>query len=202
MSTSEPGQAPRGGVHRSESQSRSVLLPILGVLAVLAALGLAGYMLVTNVGDGDDPVVAGSDSTPTQTPTSTAKPTKSATASAEPTKDPSKDPTNKATKKTKKPTKTPTAQPVPAIGVFVFNQTTITGLAAQYAAQLQSSGWNVAGVSNWRGSVPEDTVYYYPGDQAAAQQLAADANISRVWPASSPMHGNSLTLILANTDRS
>lgn len=201
MSTPEPGQAPRGGAHRAQSpsQSRSLLLPLLGVLAVLAALGLAAYMLMTNgADDGAGEPGAGVSPSTTTSASKTAEPSKSASPSGEPTKSKTNKPTSQGTKKQ---SKTPVAQPVPQIPVYVFNQTTITGLAGQFGSQLESQGWNVVGVANWRGFVPEDTVYYYSGDQAAAQQLADDAGIARVWPATAPMRGDALTLILATTDR-
>jgi hypothetical protein len=94
------------------------------------------------------------------------------------------------------------AQPVPQIPVYVFNQTSITGLAAETATGLESAGWNVVGVDNWIGRVPTDTVYYYPGDRAAAERLSKDfPDIGRVWPASAPMPAGALTVILADTAR-
>ena len=91
---------------------------------------------------------------------------------------------------------------MPQTPVYVFNQTGITGLAAQMASEFGAAGWNVVGVDNWIGSVPEDTVYYYPGDKDEAQRLSKDfPDIARVWPASSPMPGNGITVILATTNR-
>jgi hypothetical protein len=91
---------------------------------------------------------------------------------------------------------------VPQIPVYVFNQTSITGLAAETANGLESAGWNVVGVDNWIGRVPTDTVYYYPGDRAAAERLSKDfPDIGRVWPASAPMPAGALTVILADTAR-
>jgi hypothetical protein len=83
--------------------------------------------------------------------------------------------------------------------VYVFNQTTVTGLAASFAAVLRDDGWNVAGVANWRGFVPSNTVYYWPGDKAAADRLSSDyGEIGRVWPATAPMPTGSLVVILAS----
>jgi hypothetical protein len=92
--------------------------------------------------------------------------------------------------------------PVPQVPVYVFNQTPITGLAAETGANLEASGWNIVGVDNWVGTVPEDTVYFYPGDRAAAERLSRDfPDIARVWPASAPMPEGALTVILADTER-
>ena len=95
-----------------------------------------------------------------------------------------------------------TAQPVPQIPVYVFNQTSISGLAAETASSFESSGWNVVGVDNWVGNVPTDTVYFYPGDREAAERLSKDfPDIGRVWPASAPMPAGALTVILADAAR-
>ena len=211
MSTpQQPGTPRPRGAHRAESQpSRSLLLPLLGVLAVLAALGLAGYMLLTS-GDGDEDPTTNPRPTLTETVDETVEPTDE--PSKEPTKEPSKEPTkdnnggntggtnggsNGGGGNQKEP-----GAPIPQIPVYVFNQTPVTGLAAQTASSFESAGWNVAGVDNWIGTVPEDTVYYYPGDIDAAERLSADfPDISRVWPASSPMPGGGLTVILADTER-
>ena len=183
---------------------------MLSVLVVLGALGLAAYMLLTT-GDGTEQTDAPAPVTqPTPTPTDTA--------SSEPTKDDG----DKDTKDDKddgdkndgdkqgdtkndgdKDTKNDgDAQPVPQIPVYVFNQTTITGLAAETATSFESAGWNVVGVDNWIGRVPSDTVYFYPGDRAAAERLSKDfPEFSRVWPASAPMPAGALTVILADPAR-
>ncbi len=86
--------------------------------------------------------------------------------------------------------------------MYVFNQTSISGLAAETANAFESAGWNVVGVDNWVGSVPTDTVYFYPGDREAAERLAKDfPDVGRVWPASAPMPAGALTVILADTAR-
>ena len=90
---------------------------------------------------------------------------------------------------------------MPQIPVYVFNQTSISGLAAETASSLESAGWNIVGVDNWVGSVPTDTVYFYPGDRKAAERLSDDFSIERVWPASAPMPAGALTVILADTAR-
>jgi hypothetical protein len=215
---STPGAPPPRGSHRAaaagggaEAAGSPLLLPVLSVLVVLAALGLAAYMLLT-AGDGTEQTDAPAPVTqPTPTPTDTA--------SSEPTKDDSdqdgdkqdgdKDTKNDGDKSDKNDgdkkgdTKNDSdAKPVPEIPVYVFNQTTITGLAAETATSFESAGWNVVGVDNWIGRVPSDTVYFYPGDRAAAERLSKDfPEFSRVWPASAPMPSGALTVILADTAR-
>jgi hypothetical protein len=193
---STPGQPseprPRGS-HRAAPKPRSVVVPVVLALAVVAAIGLAAWMLLSS--DGDDTA------TPTTTPTATPS---GSLPTAKPTKEPTKSPTKEPTKQpTKSPTTTgtgePKPEPVPAVGVYVFNQTTVTGLAASFARVLEDEGWQVLGVDNWIGYVPENTVYYWPGDQAAAQRLSQDfPEVGRVWPASSPMPRDGLVVILAS----
>lgn len=208
MSTPESPQPRSGGAHRAAPApepmaSTPLLLPLLSVVAVLAAMGLAAWMLMT----------AGNDETDTSSPTGAAsQPTQPATTppTDEPSDDPSSEPSTEPTKdgdkkdddkKNDGSKNDETAQPVPQIAVYVFNQTPISGLAGQTGDKLESLGWDVVGVDNWIGNVPDDTVYFYSGDRAAADRLAKAAGISRVWPASAPMPPNALTLILADADR-
>jgi hypothetical protein len=161
-------------------------------VAVVAAIGLAAWMLLAPSGD-DAAFPTGPPTPATSTSTSpSASPSKSPKPSASPSKSPTK--TTKPS-----PTKTTTDRPVPSVPVYVFNQTTVTGLAASFGRVLESDGWNVAGVGNWRGFVPSNTVYYWPGDKPAAQRLSSDyGEIGRVWPASSPMPRDGLSVILAS----
>ncbi len=223
-----PPPRPRGS-HRAAAESGApaaasgspLLLPVLSVLVVLGAIGLAAWMLLTS---GDSPEQA--DPTPKVTGP-TVQP--SGTASAEPTKDGGQgdgqnngggnnnnnggtqnnnqggtknNNQNGGDKGGSNKNDNQNAQPVPQIPVYVFNQTSISGLAAQTANALESAGWNVVGVDNWVGNVPADTVYFYPGDRAAADRLSNDfPDIERVWPASAPMPAGALTVILADTAR-
>jgi LytR cell envelope-related transcriptional attenuator len=160
------------------------------VLAVVAAAGLATWMLFRSTGSD----TAGPTPTPTATTATSGSPSPSPTGTKEPSKRPSASPSPTRTR-----TDRPTQQPVPDVGVYVFNQTSVTGLAATFAASLEAEGWRVLGVDNWRGYVPENTVYYWPGDKAAAERLSDDfADIGRVWPATSPMPRDGLVVILAS----
>lgn len=209
MSTPESPQPRSGGAHRASpagapaTSASPLLLPLLSVVAVLAAMGLAAWMLMT----------AGDDATDTAPPTgAVSQPTGPASTQPTPSEEPSDQPSDEPTKDDgkkddgkkddgKKDDDEPSAQPVPQIAVYVFNQTTVSGLAAQTADRLEVLGWDVVGVDNWVGIVPEDTVYFYPGDRPAAEQLAKAARVDRVWPASAPMPAGALTLILADPDR-
>lgn len=213
---STPGSPPPGprGSHRAAPASGGaapaspLLLPVLSVLVVLGAIGLAAWMLLT-AGDGEEETDPPAVTQPTSQP--------SDTASSEPTdddkqnddkqndtkkNDDKKNDTKKDDKKDDEKKTDNVAQAVPQVPVYVFNQTTISGLAAETASSLGSAGWNVVGVDNWVGNVPSDTVYYYPGDRAAADRLSKDfPDIERVWPASAPMPAGALTVILADTAR-
>lgn len=182
---------------------------------MLGAIGLAAWMLLTadNGDEQDDAPPAATQTTPTPEP--------SDSASAEPTGDDKDDKNGQGDKddddkndkngqgdKNDKDDEDGSkkdddkALPVPQIPVYVFNQTPITGLAAETASSLEAAGWNVVGVDNWIGRVPSDTVYFYPGDRAAAERLSKDfPDIGRVWPASAPMPAGALTVILADTER-
>ena len=60
--------------------------------------------------------------------------------------------------------------------VRVYNNSTITGLAAHAAADFRADGWQVEQVSNYpSGLIPTSTVYFRPGtsEQSAASTLAS-----------------------------
>jgi LytR cell envelope-related transcriptional attenuator len=86
---------------------------------------------------------------------------------------------------------------VPHVLVVVFNNTGITGLAAQKASILEGAGWNVASTGNWYGNIPADTVYYPPQLRVAAGKLAKVLHITRLHPAVAPMQFDRLTVIVA-----
>jgi hypothetical protein len=168
-----------------------LVIPVVLVLAVVAAIGLAAWMLLSS--SGDDTALPAGTATPAASPSKSPKASPSKSPKASPSASPSKTP-----KPSPSPSK-PQQPAVPSVPVYVFNQTTVTGLAASFAAVLDGDGWNVAGVANWRGFVPENTVYYWPGNQAAANRLSSDyGEIGRVWPATSPMPRDGLVVILAS----
>jgi hypothetical protein len=202
-------------------------LPVLSVLVVLGAIGLAAWMLLTS-GDTEqqaDPTPAVTQPTPAPSGTPSGEPTKNGDKGDDQNNNNQNDTQNNGGTQNNNNGGTQNdggtqnnnqndggngsdtnneqnAQPVPQIPVYVFNQTTITGLAAETANGLASAGWNIVGVDNWVGNVPADTVYFYPGDREAAERLSNDfPDIERVWPASAPMPAGALTVILADTAR-
>jgi hypothetical protein len=75
-------------------------------------------------------------------------------------------------------------QPEPRAPVRVYNNSNITGLAAQAADDFRRNGWVVEEVANYSGGIiPTSTVYFQPGtgQEAAAQALADRFNL-RVEP--------------------
>lgn len=99
------------------------------------------------------------------------------------------------------PAETPKPKPTPQVKrgevyVEVFNNSGITGLAADIAARATDIGWAVVGEDNWVGNIPTTTVYYPPRLEAAGKQLALDLGVSRTMPAVGMMKRDRLTLIL------
>lgn len=61
------------------------------------------------------------------------------------------------------------------VQVRVYNNSTITGLAARAASDLRADGWNVAEAANYPyGIIPTTTAYFTPGtdEETAAKALA------------------------------
>ncbi|MGH8826580.1 MAG: LytR C-terminal domain-containing protein [Jiangellaceae bacterium] len=81
--------------------------------------------------------------------------------------------------------------------VGVLNQTSIGGLAAKAQERLQAGGWEVPATGDFVGTVPETTVYYPEGMQAAAEALSAQfPEIGRVQPSFEGLTQSRLVLIL------
>lgn len=79
----------------------------------------------------------------------------------------------------------------------MLNNSTIHGLAASAAARLRAGGWPVRLVGNFTGRLPYTTVFYDPGQQAAARQLARDFPAVRaVLPRFAGLPGTGLTVVL------
>lgn len=82
------------------------------------------------------------------------------------------------------------------VGVVVFNNTSITGLAGETLAEVQEIGWNGLAADDWYGTISATTVYFPPGMRDAAQKLALDLGIQRLVPADPAMSDTNLTVIL------
>jgi hypothetical protein len=80
--------------------------------------------------------------------------------------------------------------------VSVFNNSNITGLAAQTAERIGAVGWQVVGSDNWYGTIPATTIYYPDRLEEAARLLSKDLGVPRVMPAVDPMSMDRLTVIV------
>ncbi|UMG93471.1 LytR C-terminal domain-containing protein [Nocardioides sp. TF02-7] len=98
--------------------------------------------------------------------------------------------------KPEKPKKTKPPVVRSDVGVVVFNNSGITGLAADVLARVDEVGWNGVAADNWYGTIPATTVYFPPGMRDAAQKLALDLGIQRLMPADGEMSDTDLTVIL------
>jgi len=61
--------------------------------------------------------------------------------------------------------------------VRVYNNSTVTGLAARAANDFRADGWQVGQVANYSsGNIPTSTVYYRPGtaEQSTATTIASE----------------------------
>jgi len=121
------------------------------------------------------------------------------TAGQEQTPEPSaSDNTPSAEETTEPPEPEKTEEPVERgeVGVVVFNNTSVAGLAGTVHAEVAEIGWNAVAADNWYGTIPGTTVYYPEGLKDAGQLLALDLGIQRVVPAVGNMSTTDLTVIL------
>ncbi|MEJ7690333.1 MAG: LytR C-terminal domain-containing protein [Nocardioidaceae bacterium] len=84
---------------------------------------------------------------------------------------------------------------VPDVFVEVYNNSGVTGLAADKASFLEGAGWSVSATDNWYGDIPSTTVYYPGRLKPQAARLAKALGVSRLRPAVSPMQFDRLTVI-------
>ena len=154
----------------------------------------AGFAAVTTLAgedqQPDDNVTRPTDQRETPDPTTPATPTGPDRTNNPDRGDKTKTPGKEGKKKRR--------DAVPQVFVEVYNNSGITGLAAEKAAILQGSGWNVAATDNWYGDIPENTVYYPDGLRAEALQLAKVVDITRLHAAVSPMQFDRLTVIFVS----
>jgi hypothetical protein len=99
----------------------------------------------------------------------------------------------------KKPKPHERPDPIPQVFVEVYNNSGVTGLAADKAQVLERAGWNVAATDNWYGNIPDNTVYYPDKLARQAHQLAKVLHITRLRPAVSPMQFDRLTVIFTSS---
>jgi hypothetical protein len=169
----------------SARPGRIVGLVLIGVAVLAAVLGILSL-----IDDGDGGGGGGGQGAPPASPPAQPSSTPgSSSGAATPSGAPSSG-------------TTPTSQPVPnpppsgqppataapanprAVPIRVYNNGTVTGLAAEAAADFRADGWTVITVGNYsQGIIPTSTVYFRPGtdEEAAAQELGRKFNL-RVEP--------------------
>jgi hypothetical protein len=139
-------------------------------------------------GPGAGVVTAPSPTTAAVLPATPAAPQASTPAATTPSSQPDPAPT------------APASSPTATAPVVVLNNSTIRGLAARVADELASRGWHIETVGNMQGRLPNTTVYFAPGERAAAVHLAREfPSIRRIAAAASghlDSHGHDLTLIV------
>jgi LytR cell envelope-related transcriptional attenuator len=197
-------QAPRPGRRAKRGPEAGQATPSVVAVASLVAVVVA---MVAFFASGDQTATQAQDASSTQSTTPSPPPEGPATAARTPRaeKPDSAKQAKPASHQVKrdqrkdKPRKQKRANPpaqVPQVYVEVYNNTSIDGLAASRAAQLQDAGWQVVGVDNWYGDIPASTVYHPDGFSAEAKQLAEELGISRVRGSVAPMRFDRLTVIL------
>lgn len=140
------------------------------------------------------PPVLVTSATPTSAPPTTSSPDPTPTTPASPKHPP-----------TKKPSAHPSKPPPPAVlnamaPLQVLNNSRIHGLAHQVAAEVEAKGWHVGVIGNLQGRTPVPTVYFSPGNEAAAKHLAREfSSIQRIEPNSAAgLTATGLTLVLTS----
>lgn len=189
-------------MNRSTDERGQVLSSLVAVLAAVAIVGGLLVLFGTRGGDSaaDTPVAKTSSASPTpkpSTPAPTSAPTSAPTTqpSSEPSSVPSSAPTSEPTPTTA-PSTGASIPPSERPAVEMYNNTSRKGLAEDVSIRARQAGWTVAGADNWHGKIVGSTVYYPPGMQSEAAQLAKDISISRTKDALPNMKKDRLTVIL------
>jgi cytoskeletal protein RodZ len=172
---------------------RGAVLPSPVVLFSIVVLAVAAVTFFVTRGDQPaerEITQTSQESTPSGSATADA--TDPTDASSDDASDPATSPSDEPTKKTPPPIQKD------QVGVNVYNNTTVAGLAGEVLAKVDDIGWNGLTADNWYGSVPATTVYYPEGLEREGRQLALDLGIQRVLPADadSDMSTENLTVIL------
>lgn len=100
------------------------------------------------------------------------------------------------------PSSEPTASEQVArdLEVVVLNQTSRRGLAGSVADALRAEGWDVYAVGNFRGVVPDTTVYHPEGAEAEALAVARDLPTEpRVKPRFGNLSTTRLTVVVTDS---
>lgn len=145
---------------------RAIAMVLIALAILFAGLGAAS--LGGSDSDESTPVASTTAaSTNTATATSAAAPTTRDTPAA------SAAPTSAATTTTSTAgAATASGQVDKSVPVRVFNNSTVSGLAAQTANELTSTGWNISETGNYSYGLIQTTTVYYRADNAAEKRAA------------------------------
>lgn len=191
MTRSDPSV--RRGAHRMRRDITSALVPSL--LAILAVASLITALYVWRGEDAEPPGAT----TAAASTGDASEPSESATPSATPTTSKTSQPAASAGASSAPPSSADATTQAPAVAVVVLNQTRNSGLASVVADRLRARGWTVAGVGNFRGTVPATTVYYPTGTQAQAQAAAGTLPTPpRVRPRFGNLSTTRLTIVVTD----
>jgi type IV secretory pathway VirB10-like protein len=83
------------------------------------------------------------------------------------------------------------------VPVLVLNNSRISGLAERAARYFEAGGWPVRDTGNSRGRIRATTIYYPPGQEAAAREFARRfPEVKRVLPRLENLPGDGLTVVV------
>lgn len=186
----------RRGAHRPRRDVTSALLP--SFLAVLAVTALITALYVWRGEDAEPPTATAV--TNAATTDRAREPGVSATPSATPSATRASPPATSGAVTSAPLSNAGAATQAPAVAVVVLNQTRQGGLADVVADRLRSRGWTVAGVGNFRGTVPATTVYYPDGAEAQADAAASSLPTpARVRPRFGNLSTTRLTIVVTDS---
>jgi hypothetical protein len=171
------------------------------LLAVLAVASLITSLAVWRGEDPGQPSAAASTTSPKSTREALSQaPTSSASPSTTPKASPTKATASGASTSAEETSDAATRPADFAVEVVVLNQTSRAGLAGKVATRLRGEGWTVPAVGNFRGVVPATTVYYPPGQEAAAQTAAEGLPTApRIRPRFGNLSTTRLTVVVTDT---
>lgn len=165
-----------------QSPMRTAAMAMFGVAAIAAVIGLVSLATGSDddKGDASQRQVASSSASGTpesETPESEAS-AEETSAAPPPTSlpvIPAAPPVALAPAPAPPPPPAPSAADFVGQPIRVYNNSTINGLAQTAADDMTNAGWSVIEVGNYsQGVIPTSTVYYQPGQESAADTLAAE----------------------------
>jgi hypothetical protein len=90
------------------------------------------------------------------------------------------------------------------VNVAVLNGTSVPGLAAKVADDIEANGFNLGDVTNTSRPYDQTVVMFAPGQQVAAEKVAHDLGVGPVQPIDKQterLAGDADVVVIAGTDR-